>query len=221
MRTVLQTIVLFGALVLSHQAAGQEAPSASRWIDPRCTPLACARNGPFVQLDDGTLLVVEGKGLCSSPDGGKTWSAPRPPIATGINMEHGGHVGQILRTREGAYGIVNLNFNGYKFEWDDEKKRAEADCRLELWAVRSEDGGKTWIDNQLLLGGYNADFMGFIQTPAGRLVATVEHLDPDLKRWVVCSFTSDDLGKTWRRGNWMTWADEATTTARSSPWSSN
>ncbi|MEQ1887535.1 MAG: sialidase family protein [Bryobacteraceae bacterium] len=45
--------------------------------------------------------------------------------------------------------------------------------------------------------------MGFIQTSKGRLVAVVEHLDPDLKRWVVCSFVSGDAGKSWRRGNWI------------------
>lgn len=189
--------------VAAVRAEGQNAEPSGRWIDPRCTPLECTKNGPFVQMDDGTLIIVEGKGLRTSADGGKTWSEPGPPIASGVNMEHAGHVGQILRSRNGILSVVYLNFDGYKFEWDDEKNEPRPTCKLELWAVRSVDGGKTWIDNQLLLGGYNADFMGFVETREGRLVVAVEHLDPELKRWIVCSFSSDDEGMTWRRSNWI------------------
>lgn len=182
-------------------AAAQDAPK--RWIDPRCAPIACTKYGPFIQNDDGSLICVENKMLRTSTDGGKTWTDASATIASGLNMENAGHVGQFLRTKDGAIVIVYLNFDGYAFDWDDAKNEPKPSCKLELWAVRSEDGGKTWIDNQRLLGGYNADFMGFIQTSKGRLVATVEHLDPDLKRWVVCSFVSDDNGATWRRGNWI------------------
>ena len=59
------------------------------------------------------------------------------------------------------------------------------------------------MDRQRLLDGYNADFMGFIQTRSGRVVVTVEHLVSDPWRWVVCSFISDDDGKTWTRSNWI------------------
>jgi len=72
-----------------------------------------------------------------------------------------------------------------------------------LWSIRSTDGGRTWSDKQRLLDGYNADFMGFIQLKGGRLVATVEHLMPELCRWVGCSFFSDDTGATWTRSNWI------------------
>ena len=75
------------------------------------------------------------------------------------------------------------------------------DCRLEIWAIRSLDGGKTWIDRQRILEGYNPNFFGFIQTRSGRLVATVPHLVPDPGRYVACSLTSDDDGKTWKRSN--------------------
>ena len=91
----------------------------------------------------------------------------------------------------------------YKWGWDDAKGVPHDDARLELWAIRSLDGGQTWGDKQRLLDGYNADFTGFIQTRSGRLVATVEHLAADPARWVVCSFFSDDEGKSWRRSNWI------------------
>ncbi|MBM3289302.1 MAG: exo-alpha-sialidase, partial [Candidatus Hydrogenedentes bacterium] len=194
--------VTVAVTVSALQVFAQDAP-AKRWIDPRCAPIACTKNGPFIQNGDGSLLCVEGKKLQSSTDGGKTWSEAGGAIASGVNLETGGHVGQLLRTKSGAIAIVYLNMDGYVFEWDDAKNEPLPSCKLELRAVRSEDGGKSWTDDQQLLEGYNADFMGFVQTSKGRLVAAVEHLDPDLKRWVVCSFVSDDDGKTWRRGNWI------------------
>lgn len=195
--------IAFMALVFAATSADAQDAVSKRWLDPRCKPIECAKNGPFIQNGDGSLLCVEGKKLRTSNDGGKTWTDMGDTIATGINMETGGHVGQLLRAKSGTLVIVYLNFDGYTFEWDDAKNEPLPTCKLELWTVRSTDGGKTWIDNQRLIGGYNADFMGFIQTSKGRLVATVEHLDPEVKRWVVSSLVSDDDGKTWRRGNWI------------------
>ncbi len=186
--------VVLGALVAF-------ADAAERWVHPRCTPLEATKNGPFVQLEDGTLMVVDGNALRTSTDDGKTWSPPGPTIAPGMKIGHIGHVGQFLRTRSGAIVIAYLDMEGYKFSWDNTKGAPKPDCKLQLWAIRSLDGGKTWVDRQRLLDGYNADFMGFIQTTGGGLVATVEHLVPELRRWVSCSFVSTDEGKTWRRSN--------------------
>ena len=119
----------------------------------------------------------------------------------GLNIGFGGHPGQFLQTRNGTLVVLYLDFDNYKFIWNDEKGEPNPECRLELWALRSTDGGQTWTDKQQLLPGYNADFMGFIEVESGRLVATVEHLDPELCRWVAMSFFSDDEGKTWQHGN--------------------
>ena len=200
MRAITVVCMLIGTCAA---ALAQDPAPAPRWLDPRCTPLECTKNGPFIQNDDGALLAVQAKKLQQSTDGGKTWTDATPEIAPGLNMEFVGHVGQLMRTRSGALVIMYLSWEGYKFEWDDAKNEPKPTCKLEIWSVRSEDGGKTWTDNQLVLPGYNADFMGFIQSAKGRIIATVEHLDPDLKRWVVCSLVSDDEGKTWRRGNWI------------------
>jgi hypothetical protein len=181
-----------------------DTPAVStRWIDPRCVPLECTKNGPFVQSDDGSLYCIEKRQLHVSSDSGKTWQMVGNPIDSDIRLEHAGHVGQFVRTRAGTIVVVYLNFDGYRFEWNDEENKPRPGCRLELWAIRSDDGGRTWNDNQQLLEGYNADFMGLFQTSEGRLVATVEHLDVELKRWVVCSFVSDDEGKTWLNSNWI------------------
>jgi len=190
-------------LMVTFTVSSAFAQDTSRWLDPRCTPLEISKNGPFIQEADGTLLAVFEKKLQRSTDGGKTWAVASPEIAPGVNLEHVGHVGQIMRTTSGTIVVTYLNFDGYKFEWDDEKNEPKPTCKLELRAIRSTDNGKTWVDEQLLLPGYNADYMGFIQTKSGRIVVAAEHLDHELKRWVVCSIVSDDDGKTWRRGNWI------------------
>ena len=196
------TLVMVAMLGMLGVAAAEQ-DSQGRWINPVCTPLEIPFNGPFIQLEDGTLMVMDKNVLRTSADGGKTWSEGGEPICAGMDLGHVGHVGQMLRTRGGALVVIYLDFDGYKFSWDNAKGAPNADCKLEIWAIRSVDGGKTWVDRQRLLDGYNADFMGFIQTSAGPIVATVEHLEPELKRWVACSFYSEDDGKTWRRSNWI------------------
>jgi hypothetical protein len=107
----------------------------------------------------------------------------------------------IVRTRGGALAIVYLDSTTYNFSWDNKINQPKDDCRLEVWAIRSLDGGKTWIDRRRILEGYNPNFFGFIQTRSGRLVATVPHLVRDPGRYAACSLTSDDDGKTWQRSN--------------------
>ena len=171
------------------------------WVHPLCQTLDVSKNGPFVSLPDGNLLTVGGRGMQISRDEGKTWSAPRP-VCPGINDgEPSSH--HLLRTEKGVLVMVYLDFTTYKFSWDNEAGEPGDDCRLELWAIRSLDGGETWVDRQRLLDGYNANFFGFIQTREGRLVVTVEHLLRNPGRWVVCSFISDDEGRTWERSNFI------------------
>ncbi len=177
--------------------------ASERWIEPRCAPLDIAKFGPFVHADDGALMTIDGNVLRKSRDDGKTWSEGGDPIAPGMNLSWGGHVGQFLRTRNGILVIAYLDMEDYKFSWDDEKGAPKPECKLELWSIRSADGGKTWTDKQRILDGYNADFMGFIQLRDGRLVLAAEHLVPELKRWVSLSFVSDDEGQSWTPGNWI------------------
>lgn len=190
------TAIVLG-MVLSTAAA------AERWVSPLCTPLECTKNGPFVQLDDGALLAVDKNVLIKSADAGKSWTPVSDVIAPGMDFNYVGHTCQLLRTKSGSLVILYLDFETQNWSWNDEKGAPNPECRLEMWAIRSEDGGKTWIDKQLIQDGYNADFMGFFQTSTGEIVATMEHLVPELKRWVSCSFVSADEGKTWKRSNWI------------------
>ena len=194
---------VFLVLLLFLAVAGI-ASADERWVHPLFQTLPIDRNGPFVELGDGSLGTVDNEGLRLSKDEGRTWSAARP-IHSGVKLGQVGHVGQILRTRNGVLVLVYLDMDTYKWQWDDARgaPKQPDSCRLEVWAIRSLDEGKTWTGRQRLLDGYNADFTGFVQTRTGRLVVTVEHLTADPARWIVCSFSSEDEGQTWKRSNWI------------------
>jgi len=187
--------------LLAAMSAGEAPLPSGLWLHPLCRPLEITKDGPFVNLPDGRLLTIDSEGVRISEDEGKTWSEPWP-VCPGINDSEPSSY-RLVRTKRGTLVLVFLDFTTYKFSWDEERGEPREDCRLELWAIRSLDGGRTWVDKQRLLGGYNANFFGFIETRKGRLVVTVEHLVSDPGRWVVCSFISDDEGRTWKRSNFI------------------
>jgi hypothetical protein len=174
---------------------------APRWVHPMAQALDVGRHGPFVGLADGTLATLDGEGFRISHDDGRTWSAATP-VCPGINAKEPASY-YIVRTRRGALVVVYLNFDGYHFAWNADRNEPEPDCKLEVWSIRSLDGGKTWVDNQRLLGGYNANFFGLIETRSGHLVVPLEHLVTEPGRWVCCSMFSEDDGRTWKRSNWI------------------
>lgn len=176
------------------------AESGARWVHPSSEPLEVAKRGPFVLMADGSLGTVDEQGFCKSYDGGQTWSEPHW-VCAGLNSAEPASY-YLLRTRNDVLILVYLNFEGRKFSWNNETNEP-GDCNLEVWAIRSLDGGSTWVDHQRLLDGYNANFFGLIQTSSGRVVVPLQHLVSEPGRLVVCSFCSDDDGHTWLRSNWI------------------
>lgn len=197
-RLVRAAVILANFLTLAFP--GRALQAGERWVHPATRALEITRKGPFVLMPDGALATVDDKGFSLSYDGGKTWSEP-VFVCRGINPAEPASY-YLLRTRNNVLIMVYLNFEGRKFSWDNERNEP-GDCRLEVWAIRSLDGGKTWVDNQRILDGYNPNFFGLIQTASGRVVVPLQHLVSDPGRLVVCSFYSDDEGLTWQRSNWI------------------
>lgn len=175
----------------------------SRWVHPLCQQLQIDKNGPFLELADGSLMTVDKAGMRTSDDDGKTWSEATP-VGEGIaGLREGREPATVYfqQAGSGALAGIYLNATTYNFSWDGSTNQPKDDCRLEVWAVRSLDGGKTWSDRQRVLEGYNPNFFGFIKTRSGRLVATVPHIVLNPGRYAACSLISDDDGKTWKRSN--------------------
>jgi hypothetical protein len=174
-------------------------PDPDRWVHPACRPLPIDRDGPFLALRDGRLLGATDEGVQISDDDGATWPVTYP----GRHGQHPKEPGSfyLVQGDGDTLVMVFLDLADYTFAWNDASGEPEPGCRLELAAIRSLDGGRTWVERQTLLDGYNANFFGFIRTRTGRLVAVAEHLVPDPGRWVVCSFISDDDGAHWQRSN--------------------
>lgn len=184
-----------------------------RWIEPRCEvlPMAKGLQGQIVQLGDGSLLTVEGgnpifdkeKRLGAtriSKDQGKPWSEPQT-IYDGPEPGIPSDAGVLVRTRNGALVLVYMDVSTYKWGWDDEKGEPHDDVRLDVWSIRSLDDGKTWIDRQKIFDGYCGALINMIQSTGGRLVVPVQRLLRGPGRHAMCTYVSDDDGKTWRHSN--------------------
>ena len=192
-------LIMFGCYSL-HGATEKDE---SRWVHPLCQPLSISCDGPFVELEDGSLMTVDNGGVRVSRDNGKTWSEKRL-VHEGVDGLRDGRApatAYIVRTKNDVLVTVYLDATTYNFSWDNSINQPKDDCELEVWAIRSLDGGKTWVDRQRILDGYNPNFFGFIQIDNGRLVTCVPHLVRDPGRYVACSLTSGDDGKTWQRSN--------------------
>lgn len=135
----------------------REDTSRERWIDPLCQPLGIDVRWPYVRLPDGGLMAVAGNATIVSSDDGASWQAPRPiyrgegpdlpPPGPGIPLNRG----QLLSTRDGFLVFVWMDVR--VLNWDDESGEPGADARGDLWAIRSLDGGASWVDRQRLFRG--------------------------------------------------------------------
>lgn len=189
--------IIVTVLLLGAPAYGQ------RWINPLCKKLDVPNTiCGFVELGDGSLLMVKGNATVISSDGGKTWSKPRPIYTgsekTGVPPD-GANQGKILKTRDGV--IVLIYCDGYDIKWQwDRTKREATEWNLDVWAIRSLDEGQTWTDRQKLLDGYNGSALDIIQTQEGQVVAVVQdYIHPG--RHGMLSYVSSDNGRTWKASN--------------------
>ncbi len=111
-----------------------------RWTHPLAQPLEIDRNGPFVELADGSLVTVDDQGFRVCKDDGKTWSEAIPDCK-GINPKEPSSY-YLLRSRNNTLILVYLNFSDYRFEWGEQRKESKEGCKLEVLAIRSIDGGR-------------------------------------------------------------------------------
>jgi sialidase-1 len=171
-------------------------------LDPRCQELPFTGQWSvqsLVALRDGSLLTVHGDATTTTRDEGRTWSPPRK-IYDGPGPGVPSDACALLKTKAGALLMVYMDLVTMKWDWDTAKNEAAKDVRLDVWAIRSLDEGKTWIDRQKILDGYCGALIGMIQTSGGQIVAPMEFLSTRNRHCSITCVSADD-GKTWRQGN--------------------
>ena len=170
-------------------------------MHPNGAALPFTHQGPFVTTADGAVLCITSKEALRSYDEGKTWSGTpmfAEPEKYSVSNERA-----LLRTREGV--IISAWMNGAERRmpndqrWGD-KKANWRDFVLPMITCRSEDDGKTWKTPVKLNEPWCGCIHSMIQMRTGRVVLVGQEITPKWRHATVM-FVSDDLGKTWQRGD--------------------
>lgn len=189
--------IAFFASWLITSLVHAEAPT----LHPKASALPFTNQGPFVTTGDGGVLCIDTKNALHSADEGRTWSTvPLFADATkfAVSNEHA-----LLRTREGV--VVSAWMNGAErkqpagWHWG-EKSVAWTDFVLPTYTCRSTDDGKTWEKPVKLSEPWCGCIHSMIQMKSGRLVLVGQEIIPQWRHATVM-WVSDDLGKTWQRGD--------------------
>lgn len=188
----MRIIVPFVLIALS--AAAQEP----RWYHPKAKQLLSKKMGPYIRLKDGSVLTIEASSAFVTKNIGKTWT--ETPMFPGQDIKISNERA-LLRTREGTIVAVFMNMADFHWKWLDAERRASPEVRSDVWAARSLDEGKTWIDVQRIQRGYCGAVRDIIQTKTGRLVVTAQDLSADRTRHWSLTHSSADQGKTWTASN--------------------
>ena len=181
------------SVVLSHAADPQLHPKGSK--------LPFTHQGPFVTTADGGVLCIDSKNALRSPDEGLTWAAS--PLFTDPSKFAVSNERALLRTREGV--IISAWMNGVErrqpegWKWG-EKEVSWKDFILPTYTSRSTDDGLTWETPVKLSEPWCGCIHSLIQMKNGRIVLVGQEIIPEWRHATVM-FVSDDLGKSWQRGD--------------------
>lgn len=191
------TVCLTVFVVLASVGA---SAAAEIWIDQRASLVGGGRVGTFVVLADGSVMTTDGNATRTTSDDGKTWSEPRT-IYDGPKPGVPSNASVLLRTRAGVVVLVYMDMSTYKWGWDSAKQDAVDDARLDVWAIRSLDEGKTWVDRQRLMEGYCGALIDIIETSTAEIVVPVQPMLHNPGRHATRTYVSADEGKTWSKSN--------------------
>ena len=193
----MKRIVLLAAFFLATILCASSAPL----LHPKAAPLPFTHQGPFVPTADGGVLCMDAKNALRSSDEGGTWAATAlfaEPTKFSVSDERA-----LLRTREGV--LISAWMNGAErkqpkgWRWGD-KDVNWRDFVLPTYTCRSSDDGRTWETPVKLSEPWCGCIHSLIQMRSGRIVLVGQEIIPQWRHATVM-FVSDDLGRTWQRGD--------------------
>lgn len=170
-------------------------------LHPQASMLPFSHQGPFVTTADGGVLCIDSKNALHSQDEGHTWtSSPlfAKPEKFSVSNERA-----LLRTREGV--VISAWMNGVErktptgWRWGDESVSWQ-EFVLPTYTCRSVDDGKTWETPVKLSTPWCGCIHSLIQMNSGRIVLVGQEIISEWRHATVM-WTSDDVGKSWQRGD--------------------
>ena len=191
MKSLLSTLVIVGSL------AAADGPT----LHPQATALPHTHQGPFVTTAEGGVLCIDTKNALRSTDEGRTWT--KSPLFVDPAKFSVSHERALLRTREGV--IISAWMNGVErkapkgWHWGEASAKW-TDFILPTYTCRSTDDGKTWEPPVKLSDPWCGCIHSLIQMKSGRLVLVGQEIIPQWRHASVM-WVSDDLGKSWQRGD--------------------
>ena len=169
------------------------------WIPRSVEEIEGLRMGPFVRLDDGNILTIEGTRSLVSKDEGRTWTSSEiftQPEKFTISNERA-----LLKTRNGVVILAFMNLKE-KANWNWQKDISDSPgAVLPTYTVRSLDGGKTWQDVQKLHNEWTGAIRDMIETRHGNVVFTSMMMRNNPGHHTVLTYTSRNEGRDWERSN--------------------
>ena len=184
-------------LVPAVAAIAADSPT----LHPKASPLPHMHQGPFVTTVDGGVLCIDTKNALRSMDEGRTWAGTTlfaDQAKFSVSNERA-----LLRTREGVIiaAWMNLAERSQPKGWHwGEATVKWTDFILPTYTCRSTDDGKTWEPPVKLSDPWCGCIHSLIQMKSGRLVLVGQEIIPQWRHATVM-WASDDLGKTWQRGD--------------------
>ena len=189
MRRLLPTIAL--ALALANWSPAAE----SLTLHPNVQLQDFRSPGRVTLLRDGRLACVSKGRLLTTADRGRNWTAHAEiPAGPGPKIDGG----MLVQDASGRLALVYRDDAGVHLERTADNMPLPG-ARLQVWCVRSDDGGKTWSGHQRLIHGYCGAIIDGIGTRDGSMVVPLQELRYNPPRHVTVVFSSSDGGEHWRR----------------------
>jgi lysophospholipase L1-like esterase len=151
----------------------------------------------------GGVICVDAKNALLSTDEGLTWTQTplfSEPAKFTVSSERA-----LLRTREGVIisSWMNLTERAQPKGWRwGEKVVSWQEFVLPTYTCRSTDDGQTWEAPVKLSDPWCGCIHSLIQMKSGRIVLVGQEIIPQWRHATVM-WVSDDLGKSWQRGDML------------------
>ena len=197
-------IILYMTPEVSAQNTGQDLNKGKRISTGILVPEAVneikdLKMGPFVKLNDGSLLTVDDTVCLISNDEGKNWIPYQ--IFDDASKFQISNERALINTTGNVVILAFMNLGERKnWNWDTEISDSPG-ARLPTYTVRSLDGGKTWTDLQKLHNEWTGAIRDMIETESGNIVFTSMMMRHNPGHHTVLTYKSGSDGKSWIRSN--------------------